>query len=162
MPGSYLTIATWSGLLGRFAARRRRSGLRPETPTMGLTVGWVTGHTIAQHNVQMPRHFQKKPDAEKRSVPMLVRWTPDEAQRVRHSAGIRQLDVAEFIRRAALGRKANVDRETEAVLALSAITREVRALHAAMVERGITPPEGDLLPVILEARQAILRIAEIK
>jgi len=93
---------------------------------------------------------------------MLVRWTPDEAQKVRHSAGVRQMDVAEFIRRAALGRKADVDHETEAVLALSAITREVRALHAAMAKLGVTPPEADLLPVILEARQAILRIAEAK
>lgn len=107
-------------------------------------------------------YFQKKPDAEKRSVQMLVRWTPDEAQKVRHSAGIRQMDVAEFIRRAALGRKADVDHETEAVLALGAITREVRALHAALVKLGITPPEEALLPVILEARQAILKISGAK
>ncbi|WP_454734301.1 plasmid mobilization protein [Cupriavidus pauculus] len=111
----------------------------------------------------MPRtYFQKKPDAEKRSVQMVVRWTPDEAQKVRHSAGIRHMDVAEFIRRAALGRKADVDYETEVVLALSAITREVRALHAAMVEHGLKPPEAELLPLILEARQAILRVAEVK
>jgi hypothetical protein len=105
-------------------------------------------------------HFQKKPDAEKRTVPTLIRWTEDEAQKVRHSASIRQMDVAEFIRRAALGRKADVDFETEIVLALSDITRSVRALHAAMVERGIAPPEADLLPLILDARAAMLRISK--
>ncbi|WP_247391718.1 plasmid mobilization protein [Ralstonia pseudosolanacearum] len=105
-------------------------------------------------------HFQKKPDAEKRTVPTLIRWTEDEVQKVRHSASIRQMDVAEFIRRAALGRKADVDFETEIVLALSDITRSVRALHAAMVERGIVPPEADLLPLILDARAAILRISK--
>jgi len=104
-------------------------------------------------------YFQKKPDAAKRSVQMLVRWTEDEARKVRHSAGIRQMDVAEFIRRAALGRKADVDHETEVVLALSAITREIRAIHASMVERGFPPPEDALLPVLLEARRAILRVA---
>lgn len=104
--------------------------------------------------------FQKKPDAQKRTVPTLVRWTEDEVQKVRHSASIRQMDVTEFIRRAALGRKADVDFETEIVLALSDITRAVRALHAAMVERGITPPEAELLPLILEARAAMLRISK--
>jgi len=95
-----------------------------------------------------------KPDAEKRTVPTLIRWTEDEAQKVRHSASIRQMDVAEFIRRAALGRKADVDFETEIVLALSDITRAMRVMHAAMVERGIAPPEAELLPLILEARAA--------
>ncbi len=105
-------------------------------------------------------HFQKKPDAQKRTVQTLVRWTEDEVQKVRHSASIRQMDVAEFIRRAALGRKADVDFETEIVLALSDITRAVREMHAAMVERGITPPEAELLPLILEARAAMLRISK--
>ncbi|AMR80271.1 hypothetical protein A2G96_09580 [Cupriavidus nantongensis] len=70
------------------------------------------------------------------------------------------MDESEFIRRAALGRKADVDFETEIVLALSDITRAVRALHADMVERGITPPEAELLPLILEARAAMLRISK--
>lgn len=105
-------------------------------------------------------HFQKKPDALKRTVQTVIRWTEDEAQKVRHSAGIRQMDLAEFIRRASLGRKADVDFETEIVLALSDITRAVRGMHADMVERGITPPEAQLLPLILEARAAILRISK--
>lgn len=54
----------------------------------------------------------------------------------------------------------DVDFETEIVLALSDITRSVRALHAAMVERGIAPPEADLLPLILDARAAMLRISK--
>ncbi|MCK4132587.1 hypothetical protein HFK86_09530 [Ralstonia pseudosolanacearum] len=72
------------------------------------------------------------------------------------------MDVSEFARRAALGRKADVDHQTEAVLALSAITREVRALHAAMVQHGVTPPEADLLPVILEARRAIFGVSGVR
>lgn len=105
-------------------------------------------------------HFQKKADDQKRSVPTLIRWTESEVQKVRQSAGIRHMDVAEFIRRAALGRKADVDYEIEIVLALSDITRAVRAMHAAMVAQGIAPPEDQLLPLILEARAAILRISK--
>lgn len=70
------------------------------------------------------------------------------------------MDVSDFMRRAALGRKADVDYETEIVLALSDITRVIRGFHAALVERGITPPEDELRPVILEARAAILRISK--
>lgn len=55
-----------------------------------------------------------------------------------------------------------MDHQTEAVLALSAITREVRALHAAMIKHGVTPPQADLLPMILEARQAILRVSRAR
>ncbi|ART61447.1 hypothetical protein CBP36_20995 (plasmid) [Acidovorax carolinensis] len=70
------------------------------------------------------------------------------------------MDESEFIRRAALGRKADVDFETEIVLSLSDITRAVRALHAALLEHKIAPPEAELLPLILEARAAIQRISK--
>lgn len=75
---------------------------------------------------------------------------------------MRQMDAPEFARRAALGGKAEVDYQTEVVLELSAITRGVRALHAAMVKCGVAPPEEDLLLVIMGARRAILRISETR
>lgn len=106
--------------------------------------------------------FQTKPNDQKRRVPLPVLWTQDEAEKVRHSAGIRQLTVGEFIRRAALGRRADVDMETEIVLALSHITGSVRALHAALVEHKIAPPEAELLPLILEARAAILQVSKVR
>ncbi|WP_240435337.1 plasmid mobilization protein [Ralstonia solanacearum] len=110
----------------------------------------------------MSKLFTLKDEAEKRSKRIVIRVTTDEELKIKRAAAVRQMDVSEFARRAALGRKADVDHQTEAVLALSAITREVRALHAAMVEHGVTPPEADLLPVILEARQAILRVSEVR
>jgi uncharacterized protein (DUF1778 family) len=112
--------------------------------------------------VEMTKLFTTKDEAEKRSRRIVMRVTAAEELKIKSAAAVRQMDVSEFARRAALGRKADVDHETEAVLALSAITREVRALHAAMVEHGVTPPEEALLPVILEARQAILKIAEAR
>lgn len=109
----------------------------------------------------MAKHFfTKKDDSQRRGIRKVFRVTEEEDQKIRHSAAIRQMDESEFVRRAALGRKADVDFETEIVLALSDSTRAVRALHAAMVERGIAPPEAELLALILEARAAILRISK--
>ena len=108
----------------------------------------------------MTKLFKKKTEHELKSVRYQIRLTAKDDEKIRHSAKIRQMDVSEFIRRAALGRKANVDYETEIVLALSDSTRAIRALHAAMVERGIPPPEDLLLPIIVGAGDAIMRISK--
>ncbi len=108
----------------------------------------------------MTKLFKKKPELELKSVRYQIRLTIKDDEKIRHSAKIRQMDVSEFIRRAALGRKANVDYETEIVLALIDSTRAIRALHKAMVERGIPPPEELLLPIIVGAGDAILRISK--
>jgi uncharacterized protein (DUF1778 family) len=104
--------------------------------------------------------FKAVPDEDRKDVSMLVRMTKSDADQIRHSAKIRQLSVADFIRRAALGRKADVDYETEIVLVLIDITRAIRALHKAMVERGFPPPEDLLLPIIVGAGDAISRISK--
>lgn len=104
--------------------------------------------------------FKKKSAQELKSVRYQIRLTTKDDEKIRHSAKIRQMDVSDFIRRAALGRKANVDYETEIVLALIDSTRAIRALHAAMVERGIPPPEDLLRPIIVGAGDAILRISK--
>ena len=108
----------------------------------------------------MAKLFEKKSADQLKSVRWPLRVTEQEAQQIRHAASIRQLDVTEFIRRAALGRKANVDYETEIVLALSAVTRSIRGLHAALVERGIEPPESEWRPIMVEAMAAMLRISK--
>lgn len=108
----------------------------------------------------MAKLFQKKDPSELRSkrVPLLL--TEKEHLQIGRLAKVRNLDVSEFIRRAALGRKADVDHETQIVLALSDVTRSIRGLHAALVEHGAVPLESQLLPVILDAREAILRISK--
>lgn len=103
--------------------------------------------------------FVQKRESERRSKRIVVRVNADEEAKIRAAADARKMDVAEFARRAMLGRRADVDHITDAVLALSSITREVRALHAAIVERNLAPPNDTLLPVILEARAAILKVA---
>lgn len=107
----------------------------------------------------MTKLFTKKPAEEKRSTTSLIRWTEDEIEQVKTAAKIRNLTVSEFIRRAALGRKADVRFETQIVLALHYVVQEARILHKAMTEQGAAPPEKELLELIEGAREAMLRIS---
>lgn len=108
----------------------------------------------------MTKLFKHKDPVNVRSVRYPILLTEEEAMTIRQAASIRQLSVAEFIRRAALGRKADVDYETEIVLVLSGITRVIRGYHAALVERGVAPPEAEMSAVIVDARAAIHRITK--
>lgn len=87
-----------------------------------------------------------------------LRLTREEDQLIRDAAGLRQLDVSEFIRRAALGRKADVRVEVEIVLMLIEVVKEMRELHTAVVATGALPPESKWQPVIDQAVAAMLRI----
>lgn len=104
--------------------------------------------------------FKTKPAEQVKSIRLEVRLNASEHERIRKAADVRKMPVSEFIRRAALGRRADVDYQTDIVLALSDVTRSMRALHAAVVARGIQPPEEEWLPVILEVSEAILRISK--
>lgn len=104
--------------------------------------------------------FKRKDPADLRSVRYPILLTEKEAVTIRHSAHIRQMSVAEFIRRAALGRKAEVDYNSEAVLVLSTVTRAIRELHAGMVKFSTPIQEEALSELIVLARAAMLRIAK--
>lgn len=102
--------------------------------------------------------FRTKDVADKRSLTHKVRVTTAEDVEIRHLAAIRQMDLSEFYRRSALGRRADVDVETEIVLALRDFTRAVRELYAGMMDRDIVPPEELLKSAIQGASAAMLRI----
>lgn len=102
--------------------------------------------------------FKKKDESSFRSVRCELRLTREEDQLIRDAAGLRQLDVSEFIRRAALGRKADVRVEVEIVLMLIEVVKEMRELHTAVVATGALPPESQWKPVIDQAVSAMLRI----
>lgn len=106
----------------------------------------------------MTKLFTVKASADLRSVNCPIRLTQEEARTIRHSASIRNMSVAEFMRRAALARKADVNYETQIVLELSDIIRAIRAIHKQMVEMQIAPPEEIWSPLIDEAIDAILRV----
>ncbi|APW48692.1 hypothetical protein RA876_19730 (plasmid) [Rhodoferax antarcticus] len=73
---------------------------------------------------------------------------------------MRRLDVTEYIRRAALGRKAEVDYEAVTMTSLMEVTNSIRELYSALVERGIPPMKDDIRPIVDHAIAAMLRISK--
>ena len=88
------------------------------------------------------------PEDERKSDSFLVRCTVADGRRILEQARIRSLSRSEFVRRAALGRTANVDYETGTILALSALTRAIRDLHAALAEYRLPLMEEQLQPIM--------------
>jgi uncharacterized protein (DUF1778 family) len=108
----------------------------------------------------MTKLFKKKDESQLRSVRRPIKLTAKEDEEIRLAANIRQMDISDFIRCAALGRKADVDFDTEIVLALSELTKVIRLMHTTLVEEGLNAGEELWLPVIEEARAAMLRIGK--
>jgi uncharacterized protein (DUF1778 family) len=104
--------------------------------------------------------FEPVKDEDRKDSAILVRVTKNDAEAIRYEARIRQLSTCEFMRRAALGRKTDVEFETEIVLELSGITRAVRRLHAAIVETGVAPAEEEWRPLFDQAIAAMKRIGK--
>ena len=106
----------------------------------------------------MNKLFQVKAPNLKRTIRYPILLTEAESETIKEFAGIRNLSVAEFIRRAALGKKAKVHPETELVLAISQATYEIRRVHAENTQAGIPSPEEAMLRAINAATEAILAV----
>jgi len=104
--------------------------------------------------------FEVVLDEVRKSAAVLVRFSAHDLSTIRESARVHNLSTSEFLRRAGLGRRADVDHESRMVLALSDSTRAIRALHASMLDLGIEPPEELLRSAILAAGTAILVITD--
>lgn len=102
--------------------------------------------------------FVKKHPDDRHSESMLIRLTKKDKAQIQKSAEWRNLATSEFMRRAALGRRTDVDYETAIVLALTDVSRSIRELHAGFLSQGMVPPEDILLPVLLGAEAALLRV----
>ena len=110
----------------------------------------------------MTKLFKTKPAHEKRIIRYPILLTEQEAETIRHAALIRNLSVADFIRRAALGRKADVKFETQIVLALCSLVNEIKNMHAGIAKNMKLPAEFvEWRVVIRAAQEAIAKINEI-
>lgn len=90
-----------------------------------------------------------------------IRLTAIDAATISASAEARNLTMSDFMRRAALGRRADVHFETEIVVALREVAQAIQAMHAAIVRKGTPPPEtiiGELLDL---ARDAMLQLKNL-
>ena len=113
----------------------------------------------------MPKQklFKSLPDGERMETAILVRMLKSDAETIRRAAKDRQLSVSEYMRRTALGRRADVNYEVDLVLALLQLSRTINTIgerHKEMIAQGITPPVDDWRPVKNEIRQAVVRIAQ--
>lgn len=108
----------------------------------------------------MPKLFRKMPKAEKRTVRYEIMLSLVEAEEIRSAARIRNLSVADFMRRAALGRRADVRFDTETVLALREVVQAIRQLHATFAAKDAHLPIDGLGLVIDAALAAMLRIGK--
>lgn len=106
----------------------------------------------------MAKLFQALPSDKKQTARIEIKLTIADAEIIRASAKVRNLNVSEFIRRAALSRRADVAFETEIVLALRDVVMVIRSWHAALVEQGVTPPQDALGAIVDAALAAMLRI----
>lgn len=102
--------------------------------------------------------FKNKPDEEKRSKLMPIRWTVAEREIINEAANARGLTPTEYIRRAALKRKTDIRYEKEIVLALRGVCSEISRLYNDSVAQGLNPDKALLAPVIEQAIAAMLRI----
>ncbi len=107
----------------------------------------------------MSKPFEKMPKAEKRTVRYEIMLSVMEAEEIRTSAKIRNLSVADFMRRAALGRRADVRFDTETVLALREVVQAIRQLHATFAAKDLRLPVDRMGELIDVALAAMLRIS---
>jgi hypothetical protein len=104
--------------------------------------------------------FKATTTQERRTLRKVFRVNKDESDQITAAAEARSIDEAEFLRRAALGRRADVDFVTDIVLGLRELTGAIRAMHAEFVAQGIEPPSDELLSLIVAGRAAMLRISK--
>jgi predicted DNA binding CopG/RHH family protein len=139
--------------LGRCAPVAVNSGLRPETHLNNAKIQ-------CRMEVQKTTLFKKAAPGTLRDQLINIRLSKDEVDAIKHSAAARQLPMADFIRRAALGRRADVDYVTQTVLQLSEVVRAIRQVHKDMLDRHIAPPVALWSPIMDQAEAAMLRIGQ--
>lgn len=109
----------------------------------------------------MNKLCRKKTGDELRSVSYRIRLTAKEADKIKFSALARNLSVAGFIRRTALGRNADLRYETEIVLQLLSILHAIQKIRIDLVNKKMLPSEiEEWSPIIEQATTAITRITK--
>lgn len=108
----------------------------------------------------MAKLFKKLSEAEKRTIRYEILLSQNEAEDIRTFARIRNLSVADYMRRSSLHRRTDIRYETETVLALREAVQLIRQLHSTFVANGIAPPKHELGLLIDEALAAMLRISK--
>lgn len=106
----------------------------------------------------MTKAFKKIDAAKKRTINYMVRLSGEEAETIRTSALVRKLSVAEFMRRASLARKADVNYETEIVRAMGESITVMKDMSTIMRELKIAIPVTEMRELMAGMRSAIEKV----
>lgn len=109
----------------------------------------------------MSKLFKKMPIEAKKISRLEIRLTAIDAATINASAEMRNLSMSDFMRRAALGRRADVHFETEIVISLREVAQSIQALHATFVKQCIPPPEEKIAELLDTARDAMLQLQNL-
>ena len=109
----------------------------------------------------MSKLFKKMPIEARKIFRCEIRLTATDATTISASAEARNLSMSDFMRRAALGRRADVHFETEIVVSLREVVQSIQALHAAFVRQGAPPPEAKIAELLDLARDAMLQLQNL-
>jgi len=106
----------------------------------------------------MTKLFKTVDPAKKKSIEKRIYFSADESIRIKHLARIRRLTTANFLMRAALGKKADIHPYGEAVGAFSQFGESLRRFHASFDLEHHLAAEKVIVDLHTEARNAILKI----
>ena len=102
--------------------------------------------------------FKKVSDFYRKDKVIRVRVNDVDHFKIKVSAQNRNMNVSEFMRRAGLGRKADVRYEHNIILELRQIIREIRCLKTTVAETGAFLPEEQWLLIVENVVEVMLRI----
>lgn len=105
--------------------------------------------------------FMPLPAGQRRDKSFILRVNRDEFIQIKNAAGIRHMTVSEYLRRVALGRKADVTFEANITVMLGRLVCVVRDMYAATKDKGTNFPESDWRRIINEADKAIQLIGNL-
>lgn len=109
----------------------------------------------------MSKLFKNIDAEERKSVRVELRLTAVDAAAISAAAEMRNLSLSDFMRRAALGRRADVHYETEIVRSLREVVQSIRSLHATFISSGIPPPTEEVGKLLDEALHAMLALRNL-
>ena len=104
--------------------------------------------------------FKPKSDEERRDQRLVVRVNQAEREYIKHAADVRALDMSTFVRRAAMGRKADLQYEYQIVYDLRDVVAALKAIHGAILMTGAAPPEEEMTAALFTVVNAMNRITK--
>lgn len=106
-----------------------------------------------------PKPFTAVPERERRTLRIPVLVSADEKAAIEQAAEIRELDTSDWMRRAALGRKADIRFDTKIVLTVSQLVQVIRDAREALSEIMASTSGVSADPIVVAELLAVMKEA---